>query len=71
MAPANTAVAIPQVPTHQELAIMINASRETVTRAFQVLFTHGVLLREGDELRVVNLRMLQDIADGRQEPPKA
>lgn len=64
-------LAIPQVPTHQELAIMINASRETVTRAFQVLFTHGVLLREGDELRVLNARMLQDIADGRQDPPKA
>ncbi|MBM3390164.1 MAG: Crp/Fnr family transcriptional regulator [Betaproteobacteria bacterium] len=64
-------MAIAKVPTHQELAIMINASRETVTRAFQVLFTHGVLLREGNELRVVNLRMLQDIADGRQDPPKA
>lgn len=69
--PGATVLAIPQVPTHQELAIMINASRETVTRAFQVLFTHGVLLREGDELRVLNARMLQDIADGRQEPPKA
>jgi CRP-like cAMP-binding protein len=64
-------LSIPQVPTHQELAIMINASRETVTRAFQILFTHGVLLREGDELKVLNARMLQDIADGRQEPPKA
>ena len=71
LADPNTAMAIPKVPTHQELAIMINASRETVTRAFQVLFTQGVLLREGDELRVVNLRMLQDIADGRQDPPKA
>jgi CRP-like cAMP-binding protein len=64
-------LSIPQVPTHQELAIMINASRETVTRAFQVLFSQGVLLREGDELRVLNARMLKDIADGRQEPPKA
>jgi hypothetical protein len=36
-----------------------------------VLFNQGVLLREGDELRVLNARMLKDIADGRQEPPKA
>lgn len=63
--------AIPQVPTHQELAIMINASRETVTRAFQVLFTHNVLLRQGDELRILKLQQLRDIADGRQDPPKA
>jgi DNA-binding transcriptional regulator YhcF (GntR family) len=61
---------VPKVPTHQELAIMINASRETVTRAFQVLFTQGVLLRDGDNLRVVNEMMLRKIADGRQEPPK-
>lgn len=61
---------VPKVPTHQELAIMINASRETVTRAFQVLFTQGVLLRDGDDLRVVNEVMLRNIADGRQEPPK-
>lgn len=70
-APDGAGLSIPQVPTHQELAIMINASRETVTRAFQVLFNQGVLLREGDELRVLNARMLKDIADGRQEPPKA
>jgi hypothetical protein len=50
---------------------MINASRETVTRAFQVLFTHAVLVRDGDDLRVLNTTMLRDIADGRQEPPKA
>ena len=29
---------VEQIPTHQELAIMINASRETVTRAIQLLF---------------------------------
>lgn len=68
---AAAALTIPQVPTHQELAIMINASRETVTRAFQVLFTHGVLVREGDELRVLKVQMLKDIADGRMDPPKA
>jgi CRP-like cAMP-binding protein len=68
---AKAELIVPKVPTHQELAIMINASRETVTRAFQVLFTHAVLVRDGDDLRVLNTTMLRDIADGRQEPPKA
>lgn len=69
--PDGRVLAVPRVPTHQELAIMINASRETVTRAFQVLFAQGVLLRQGDELRVLNEPALRNIANGRHEPPKA
>jgi CRP/FNR family cyclic AMP-dependent transcriptional regulator len=61
---------VEQAPTHQELAIMINASRETVTRAFQVLFLRGILVREGNALKLVNPQVLQDIAQGREEPPK-
>lgn len=68
--PASTAE-VAQVPTHQELAIMINASRETVTRAFQVLFLHQVILREGNTLTLVQLDTLQSIAEGRIDPPKA
>lgn len=49
---------------------MINASRETVTRAFQVLFLHHVLVREGNSLQLVNLPLLKDIAEGRADPPK-
>lgn len=59
------------VPTHQELAIMINASRETVTRAFQLLFLKRILVREGNTLTLVRKDKLQDIAEGRAEPPKA
>lgn len=69
-APSTRELMVPKVPTHQELAIMINASRETVTRAFQVLFNQGVLLRDGDDLKVMNEAMLRNIADGRLEPPK-
>jgi len=61
---------VEQAPTHQELAIMINASRETVTRAFQVLFLRGILVREGNALRLMNPQVLQDIAQGREEPPR-
>jgi CRP-like cAMP-binding protein len=62
---------IDPVPTHQELAIMINASRETVTRAFQLLTLHRALQRDGSALKVVRPDFLKDIAEGRQEPPKA
>ena len=63
--------AVDPVPTHQELAIMINASRETVTRAFHVLFLHNALEREGDTLRLIQPDFLTNIAEGRTEPPKA
>lgn len=62
---------IEQAPTHQELAIMINSSRETVTRAFQVLFAHSMLVRDGNSLRIEKAVLLQDIAQGRADPPKA
>jgi len=62
---------VDQAPTHQEMAIMINASRETVTRAFQVLFTHKVLVREGNALRLLQPDRLRDIAEGRADPPRA
>lgn len=58
------------VPTHQELAIMINASRETVTRAFQLLFLHQILVRDGNTLTVLRPGQLKDIAQGLQDPPK-
>lgn len=62
---------VEQPPTHQELAIMINASRETVTRAFQVFFLHKLLVREGSALRITQPVVLRDIAEGRMDPPKA
>lgn len=48
-----------RAPTHQELAIMINLTRETVTRSFQVLLTQGVLTRQSDKLRVDTLKLEQ------------
>ncbi|MBG9389784.1 Crp/Fnr family transcriptional regulator [Caenimonas aquaedulcis] len=52
-------------PTHQELAIMINASRETVTRVFQLLQSRGVVERSGNDLRVDNTDFIRDVASGR------
>jgi len=62
---------IDPVPTHQELAIMINSSRETVTRAFQVFFAHHMVERDGNALRLSKPDFLNNIAQGRVEPPKA
>ncbi len=58
---------IPLMPTHQELAIMINASRETVTRVFQLLQSKAVVQREGNDLLLLNLQMLKEISEGTQE----
>lgn len=68
---ATGATTVDPVPTHQELAIMINASRETVTRAFQLLFLHEILVREGNTLTLVRMDYLKDIAEGRVDAPKA
>lgn len=62
---------VDQAPTHQELAIMINASRETVTRSFQLLFLHKILLRDGNVLRLTQPLLLKDMAEGRASLPKA
>jgi CRP-like cAMP-binding protein len=58
------------VPTHQELAIMINSSRETVTRAFQMLFSKRILSRDGNTLTLVCMKSMKNIAEGLEEPPK-
>jgi CRP/FNR family transcriptional regulator, cyclic AMP receptor protein len=47
--------------THQELAMMVNLSRETVTRAFQTLQLQGVLDRQADGL-VVHLQKIRSLA---------
>jgi CRP-like cAMP-binding protein len=57
-------------PTHQEIAIMIDASRETVTRAFQALQAQRILRRDGDLLRIENLGQLRAIAEGKREAPR-
>lgn len=63
-------VCIPNAPTHQELAIMINTSRETVTRSFQLLQTLNVLQRDGHSLKILDRKYLDDVHQGRVSPPK-
>lgn len=61
---------IAPVPTHQEIAIMINTSRETVTRVFQVLQNRHAIRREGHQLHIEDAAYLSAVAHGEVEPPK-
>ena len=56
---------IDPAPTHQELAVMINTSRETVTRAFQVLASHEAIRRNGTTLLIVRPELLQNVGLGK------
>ena len=49
-------------PTHQEIAIMINTTRETVTRVFQKLQKNGTIIREGSSLHIKNIEHLSQLA---------
>lgn len=64
-------VVIKLPPTHQEIAIMVNTSRETVTRTLQFLQGLKVVARAGNELVVERPDTLRDAADGKVAPNKA
>lgn len=51
-------------PTHQDIAIMINTTRETVTRVFQKLQAEGVIARNGQNILILKLDSLQKLANG-------
>ncbi|MCB1665391.1 MAG: Crp/Fnr family transcriptional regulator, partial [Pseudomonadales bacterium] len=55
-------------PTHMEIAIMLNLSRETVTRVFQTLQTRQIVKRDGPTCLLVNdPETLKALAEGKQE----
>ena len=55
-------------PTHMEIAIMLNLSRETVTRVFQTLQTQEIVKRDGTTRLVIpDLNVLKALADGSKE----
>ncbi len=60
--------AINNPPTHMEIAIMLNLSRETVTRVFQTLQTRQIVKRDGPAcLLITDLQTLKELAEGKQE----
>lgn len=55
-------------PTHMEIAIMLNLSRETVTRVFQTLQQEEVVKRDGaTRLQIPSLSLLKAYAAGSKE----
>jgi CRP-like cAMP-binding protein len=55
-------------PTHMEIAIMLNLSRETVTRVFQSLQQRQIVQRDGPaRLLVHDLAALKQLADGSED----
>lgn len=64
---------IDNMPTHQQLAIMANASRETVTRAIRSLVRQGVLEKDRRRLLILDPEGLRRAVDNegarKTEPP--
>ena len=55
-------------PTHMEIAIMLNLSRETVSRVFQILQTRLIVKRDGASLlHVSDTATLKRLAEGAEE----
>lgn len=53
-------------PTHQELGIMLNLSRETVTRVFQTLQAKSIVKRDGStRLMILDPDALKDLAESK------
>lgn len=65
---ASRASLIHNPPTHQEIAIMLNISRETVTRVFQILQNRQVVKRDGaTQLLINDIATLKQFAEGAEE----
>lgn len=55
-------------PTHMEIAIMLNLSRETVTRVFQTLQAREIVKRDGpSRLLITDVQALKEYAEGSKE----
>jgi len=55
---------VENLPTHQDIANMINTSRETVTRALLALVQQGIVQKEQHRLVIKNPEALQKLVQG-------
>ena len=55
---------VENLPTHQDIANMINTSRETVTRALLVLVQQGIVEKGAHRLVIVKPEALQKLIEG-------
>ncbi|CAH0137558.1 Transcriptional regulator LdrP [Massilia sp. Bi118] len=55
---------VENLPTHQDIANMINTSRETVTRALLTLVQQGIVQKEANRLVILDPLALQKLVQG-------
>ena len=55
---------VENLPTHQDIANMINTSRETVTRALTALAQQGIVQKDAHRLIIVKPEALQKLVQG-------
>jgi CRP/FNR family cyclic AMP-dependent transcriptional regulator len=55
---------VDNLPTHQDIANMINTSRETVTRALLTLVQQGIVQKEANRLVILKPAALQKLVQG-------
>lgn len=55
---------VENLPTHQDIANMINTSRETVTRALLALVQQGIIEKQGHRVVIVKPEALQKLIQG-------
>jgi CRP-like cAMP-binding protein len=55
---------VKNLPTHQDIANMINTSRETVTRALTALVQQGIIQKDSKGLLIVDPQGLQKLVEG-------
>jgi CRP-like cAMP-binding protein len=60
----NDHAVIDNLPTHQDIANMINTSRETVTRALLSLVQQGIVQKESNRLVILDPAGLQKLVQG-------
>lgn len=57
-------IIVQNLPTHQDIANMINTSRETVTRALLTLAQQGIIQKGAHRLTIVKPEALQKLVEG-------
>jgi CRP-like cAMP-binding protein len=55
---------VENLPTHQDIANMINTSRETVTRALLTLVQQGIVQKDTHRLIIRDPKALQKLVEG-------
>ena len=55
---------VENLPTHQDIANMINTSRETVTRALLTLSQKGIVQKDSHRLIIIKPEALQQLVEG-------